>query len=582
MKKSVQALGVLLQGILISAKFLTGSVLVSATAIAHANNPFSQPLNIKDGEIAAVWSQVRGHQHDSDNAAGVDPAAYSPPDVELRFIIQGNDNTDTTSCTHNKHIFVKKSETDAWSAAGASVQAVERARDVKSYKVDSSQFNITLCTLTLDPAWYQVALSSSAANADIIKVWRQASSGTELEASVMGPASIGSRSDGALYMLTMGDTGCRGQDSGGQRMKQNCSEWTFPDLNKKAASGNAGPRPDITLHVGDYRYHLENQMSGAQDSFTTWFREFIEPAQPLFQVSVWAFGRGNHEGCDSGKNSRWYGNAFRYFFADSDAVTSAQRCGNLLPTRYFDIGPKHGANTKANHRIVLVDNSNPRTSFNNPGNSVEKGYLAAIEVTGSIDNTGASVPYVDSTHWFSHIPELALLSYCRGQCDGDNKKARDGLIKALKSTQWNICLGNASGGCSPSVLFRGHQHFFERITVPDSSDSWVWPQTYIVGHGGTKKDSIKGRFEGQCTSAVTLSCDAPGLCDATVDKGSSIKPPSFKATVYGTESHGYVLWKRDATIAGDKKTYPTGWEPAFVWADGKRTPPMTGNHSCRF
>ena len=304
-----------------------------------------------------------------------------------------------------------------------------------------------------------------------------------------------------------------------------------------------------------------------------WYREFIQPAQPLSLATIWAFGRGNHETCwnppfskdeEYGK-SRWFGNAFRYFFSDSDDATAGQSCRELLPTRYFDIGPDKGGNLKNNHRIVFVDNSFGRS------HQLKERYQDAIKATG--DGSGESrTPHVPSTHWFSHIPELALLRYCRGQCEGSNKDALIKVSEALDAMQWSICTEDADSSCAPSTLFRGHQHFLERITVPDpeNANAWVWPQTYIVGHGGTNHDTINRGFQGFCSSSVSLQCSAPGVCSDNAEHDSQT---FYNTEVYASYEYGYLLWKRDASIAANPSKYPTGWEPDYVWA-GSNHPPV--------
>jgi len=271
---------------------LSGGIALPAKA---ATDPFSGQLKIPVGEVAAIWAQAEGHKISSQSSPS-NLSVYSPPVVELRFIVSGTKDSSPQLCNQDKFLYIKESKNDSWTLANdhsfnyrkrslsTPIKGSDAEADasVNNYALKQKNFKVALCTSVLDPSWYQVALSSKQSTFSPIPIWSEADSEPVLPASTMGPASIGNRTDGSIHMLTIGDTGCRGPDgSRSSRMWQDCSSWAFPSLMKKSVSGTDGVPPDITLHVGDYRYYLENQVKGADDSFDTWYREFIRPAQPL-------------------------------------------------------------------------------------------------------------------------------------------------------------------------------------------------------------------------------------------------------------------------------------------------------------
>jgi hypothetical protein len=104
-------------------------------------------------------------------------------------------------------------------------------------------------------------------------------------------------------ILLIGDTGCRVSKSGSQACNDEGS-WPFP----KGSVVEAGLRPDVVLHMGDFHYReaacpLDNKGCAGSpfgDTWAVWKADFFEPAKPLLEIAPFVFTRGNHEECERG------------------------------------------------------------------------------------------------------------------------------------------------------------------------------------------------------------------------------------------------------------------------------------------
>ena len=106
-----------------------------------------------------------------------------------------------------------------------------------------------------------------------------------------GPYSIGRKQAPAreIKMVTLGDTGCKVQD------QQDCN-WSYARKSNwwplaTIVQNAAKAKPDLVIHVGDFRYYRENQ---SPDTWRLWAKDFFQPAQALLLKAPWAFSRGNH------------------------------------------------------------------------------------------------------------------------------------------------------------------------------------------------------------------------------------------------------------------------------------------------
>ncbi|CAC9497601.1 hypothetical protein [uncultured Gammaproteobacteria bacterium] len=103
----------------------------------------------------------------------------------------------------------------------------------------------------------------------------------------------------------LGDTGCRINKINAQA----CNDAQAWPLRELSASIGA-QTPDIILHVGDYFYREtlcpegDKGCKGSPSGYNwdTWNADWFAPANSLFQSSVIALSRGNHEECGRAQN----------------------------------------------------------------------------------------------------------------------------------------------------------------------------------------------------------------------------------------------------------------------------------------
>jgi hypothetical protein len=516
--------------------------------------------------VAAVWSQIIG------TPAGERPAdAFQPPRVELRFILAG----DARSCGEYD-VWYRLSASGPWSRTRT--PAEERTHDIGGFEVSKTDFPMALCRLPMKTDWFEAAVSEKGEAFKPVPVWSP--TGKTVRTIVAGGAGIGRRNGRVdqIVMVTLGDTGCRGTPIGAPgRMSQDCSaDWPFADLMDSAVEvkldDGSMARPDFFVHVGDYRYFWEDYEidpakgsgSGNQgyskDTLGYWLQDFLTPAQPALAIAPWALSRGNHETCpDAGPH--WYGKGWTYLFGDVD--WPPQPCNNLVPTTYFDVGPGGGNDSRTRHRVVMIDSSNPYGTADK-GRNLTDLFNDAAAVTRD-----GNAAYVNSTHWVSHIPAITYQSYCDGQCGDRNQRVLQAVSDAFGGTAPCEDRGPGVPRCVPSTLFAGHQHFYQRIRLSDPkspdtvSVTWTWPQTQIVGHGGTKPDH----------AAFT-----PHWCRTEITVPKTPSGETYKANVIADSRHGFVVWRRAADTLSD----PAGWKETRYWHTGAPIPqPAKDLHKCR-
>ena len=542
---------------------LVGLLTLGSCIVHSASAAPPSPQMPPSTGVAAIWSQVIGNQVDVNTVTN-----YQPPKVEMRFVLPGS----SRDCAEYS-IWYRTTLQASWkkSSAGAS----KRSHDIGGFTVSTTDFPMTLCRVVTDATWYQAGVSSSDQNFMPLTVWQPPSTAIgapltgNVETIVAAAGSVGNQNKSAsqIVMVTIGDTGCRGLPSGEHGRKlQSChdqtvngkyhrDEWDFPELMTQVETvtldNGDSAKPDIFLHVGDYRYFWEDYKDTygnrlhAVDNLGYWLQEFLSPAQKPLTLAPWVLLRGNHELCPGGK---WYGHGWYYLFGDVN--WPQQACNDPVPTTYFDIGPNGGADKSTRHRMVVFDNADPWSS------QLAINLKSAVAATMSWDGDAI----VDSTHWASHVPSVAFMSYCSGQCGGENDHTLKTIRESLPVT--NLCKSRGPDlpRCVPSTLFAGHQHFFERIEMTQDANStdWAWPQMYTVGHGGTKKDSTGfPHRDYRCGTDLKLPISGSG----------SLKPLNVHGKVWADERHGFVVWRRDKSTISAK----AGWLSKHYWSDSART-----------
>jgi predicted phosphodiesterase len=128
-------------------------------------------------------------------------------------------------------------------------------------------------------------------------------------------------------VVVIGDTGCRVK---GARV-QDCNDpakWPF----QRVATGAAGSKPDLVIHVGDYLYREDPCPADSQtlcggtpngDNWAAWNADFFTPAKDLLAAAPWVFARGNHENCDRSWRGFFYYLDPRPFSATCDSYSAA-------------------------------------------------------------------------------------------------------------------------------------------------------------------------------------------------------------------------------------------------------------------
>ncbi|MCG6902208.1 MAG: metallophosphoesterase [Rhodobacter sp.] len=518
---------------------------ILAALVFTAISGSAQALTVPDGappvavgKVAAAWSQFVAQP------AG----ATGQPVTELRLAVQtaaGDAGNGQQYCD-----FYAVQTTLADGATPAPLPLKARPQ------LGISGYDIALCTAVLatDVALAEAMEKDAGGSLQAALVAPSGYNGAT-PVRVHGPASLGLRhKDGgadALRMVTLGDTGCRGRmavDSH-SRFYQDCDSWALPDLARNAASED----PDLVVHVGDFRYfwepHRDNPVS--PDTWPYWMTDFFSAAQPLLLAAPWVFSRGNHEVCDPG----WYGTGWHYLFGSDarDAKTlPAQACPfSPVPMWTLDVAPGGNTAGPAVHRFVIIDSARSSQT------SLTTDFQTALGLTNP-----------DSVWWVSHVPAFNLLEYadCRG-CTPGYHLGDTNVQFALRTATRNITLCDPTRrnapACLPSTLLLGHQHLFQQIEFfgeNATSGAYVFPQSYIVGHGGTRIDS-SGLSGSPCTFA---GFDLGQVTDSAGQETAR----AYNGVVHSASDFGYVVWTRSAATLAE----PSGWRAETRDAAGNPMP----------
>lgn len=494
-------------------------VLLAVSAQGAPPGPGPGPI----GSVVAAWTQiVPGPSSGSELA---------PPGVELRIVIQSETQPSRPDASYCADYAVSYS--DAGGDEGHSTAWIVRANP------GHTSFPIAVCALTMGDDWVSASVvSASGAGRGLPVAIENEGGSTGLGITVPGPYLIGRQNideggQAELRMVTVADTGCRGEvTEPGRRSYQDCGFWQFGTIMHSALQADA----DLVIHAGDYRYFWEpdeEDTDPSPDTWSYWLLDFFRPAQPLLLDAPWVFGRGNHEICP------WYGPGWFFLLGTGDDPACLV---NGAATWHFDVAPggvdaTEGATNP--HRFVVIDTSNDRSTL------LEQHFSEAFSQTG-----------LPSTWWVTHIPAYNLLDYAteHGQPPTDhtgNDGIRSALLSAVGQASAPLCNASSLPGptCRPSTFLTGHQHLFQQLEFygeGQRSGVHVWPQQVIVGHGGVNTDeaSLGG---------------SPCLHDAF-----DIGGVGNTAAVWSSSHHGYVVWTRSAATIDSL----SGWSSTLRHADG--------------
>ena len=490
--------------------------------------------------VFAAWSQIIG-----DTAPPL-TNDIAPPRVEMRFAVETG-----TGCDQFLLMPTKTTE------------VVQPSQGVVPDKWADGPLAVKTCRAPMAPTWISASLLyadkvtpvtlTSMINfgnerSDLntpIKWVAGPSNGKPV--NVAGPAAIGQHGD--LRMVTLGDTGCRGDDGTGRHF-QECSNtalpgsWPLEAMAVEAATlDSAGRAPDLVIHVGDYRYFLERQTP--VDTWQLWQKDFFPVAQPLLLAAPWVFGRGNHEGCP-GAGDLVYGMGYFQFFGTEADPDCAGLNDGLMQPWYFDV-PLAGGNA---HRFVVIDANTYASNGPFPGVAAKENFKTAKRMS---DNGPVS------SWWVWHSPGVQLLHYNGGDHFGDPNILTALMDATGQDTAAKDRYCGTGAACKPSQFLMGHQHLYQDVTFPNAAPNaapnatadWVFPRQYIIGHGGVDIDQGSNPAR---NGATCFDGDFPiGANGATV-----------KGQVQTFATHGVIYWERSTATLG----LPAGWARSYAWADG--------------
>ncbi|WNO10035.1 metallophosphoesterase [Teredinibacter sp. KSP-S5-2] len=503
-------------------------VSCTPTSVQKNNSSVTESHLSEPPRVLAVWSQVVGES--SDNAL----TGLILPQVAMRFVVGAN--ADPSVCSVFS-VSIKKQKNTTW-------MYMPEIKLQPRINTDNPFNDITVCEVSvpdsLKTQWFAarleykgavVRLDSKLVEGDTRQTVGKGFTSGKADnsfAMVYGPGSIGQRQKGEITAISIGDTGCRGlPKNSSARMMQACDEksWPLSTIAESAAALN----PDLVLHVGDYRYFLEEEVS--TDSWLYWQKDFFPAAQPLLLEAPWVFGRGNHEMCQSGYFGRGY---FQLFGTESE-----NECVESLSPWFFDVAVGGLQSNNAPHRFVIIDTNDDKAK------SLTRHYQNAINMTR--EPAGPK-----SVWWLTHIPAYDLLYYSGSFHTGDTG-VRNALSDAT-TERGPLCL---AGKCSPSLFLLGHQHLYQHLNFIDSNNNAIFPQHYIVGHGGVKVDMSS-------PDNLHQTCSYDGF--------------SFNGTQANTVTdtrteHGFVYWQRSASTVD----LPLGWRPTLYNEYGDIQSHPTGN-----
>lgn len=479
--------------------------LFAAPAAAHDDD--SVPGPAPDGKIVGGWTQFVANTQ-----AGY-PVAQ--PAVELRFVVQ------TTST---------RSDADYCSDFAVVYQNSGGSKNIANGLIPRANpgkynFPVAVCAMALDADWSNVKVIAAKGTVDdkALPIWDE-DGPTAFDLSTFGPNRIGRVNQNVsgkaeLKIITLGDTGCRGPHSNNRKLRQDCDDdatWPLAKISNAAAKY----QPDLVVHSGDYRYYTGDLFA---DNWSYWLKDFVAPSRWLLLAAPWALARGNHEDCGSG------GPGFFYLFGASAA--DKQCDANKTESWYFDVAPggiDSAGKADAPHRFVMIDTSADSRS------EAKANFETAIDVSNQ-----------PNTWWTTHIAPVHLINF--GADPSQNTNIAAGLSDALNSKGTQLCDSNRQPlpTCIPSTLILGHDHMYQTVVFEDAGGEFVYPQMYIVGHGG-----VNLRGAGLKGSPCSFKFEnLPGQTDPLMGK------------VTTRQDFGFVVWSRSL----DTVDTPSGWVADDEW-----------------
>ncbi len=316
------------------------------------------------------------------------------------------------------------------------------------------------------------------------------SNGTELSW-----ATVATRKPQRVAII--GDTGCRKSEN------QICSDDNRWPLSKVAAAAASfgGQNPDLTIHVGDYRYR-------GTDTWTFWEKDFFEPMRSLLTAAPIILARGNHDNCYHGKGFGW-----KYLLAPT---VQFEGCSNE-GTNKADVEWPYAIDL-GKLRIIVLDSADSYyrcQSWDAVVEAQDGKFIKALK-------TLIAKNY-DSPIWFiSHYPIFDL------RPSGDCGSPYDSSFFPLHKRIAPLLAGNPD----IEAVISGDIHRYEVLRVSDEA-GWRTLQ-FVAGHGGTQLEGLGDdcKSDGQSQTAYCENIE--------LDRNRGYAPDKFEAAARLRKVFGFL------------------------------------------
>jgi len=288
---------------------------------------------------------------------------------------------------------------------------------------------------------------------------------------------------GPRAISIIGDTGCHasdGQASDGQASDgQDCNtlaEWPLANVANEAAwlRDVDVQRPDLVIHVGDYRYR-------GKDDWSNWQADFFAPARMLLLAAPWVMVRGNHENCYTEQGTGWAFLLSPRFRQGPDCEESSSPRALIEPAAAIDL---------AGLRLVTLDAADAKYRCSSWRDTFQEQELPKLKTLLDPSLRGDRVLWL-----LTHYP--VLNAGTSPECPSDGKKASVAAYQQL--------LVPVLRERPVDAILAGDLHSLQLLHSQPAAGGTNRIVQLIVGNGGTKLDAASEalvQLSSRCTDAA--------------------------------------------------------------------------------